>query len=212
MTGSVASLLSGTVTIESTQVSETGQCIVSMSSGESFTYHSSMKTWVRIADKSFTTSLFNSIVETNRISPRGLLSRLQVAAQKKVRMLPTEMLHLDARDQSAETLAHLENMMASAIALNSVGEFKEWLKAYVRKLSEDGNTLRLEELCHDLRGPIHKYDSRLTFKWTFTNVHCRVYPAQTSARQVQTGEWNTTILVSSLSRFACACSANALHS
>lgn len=177
MTGSVASLLSGTVTIESTQVSETGQCIASMSSGESFTYHSSMKTWVRIADKSFTTSLFNSIVEANRISPRGLLSRLQVAAQKKVRMLPTEMLHLDSRDQSAETLAHLENMMASAIALNSVGEFKEWLKAYVRKLSEDGNTLRLEELCHDLRGPIHK-----------------VYPAQTSARQAQSGEWNTTIL------------------
>ena len=157
ITCSVASLLLGTITIESAQVSETGQCIVSMSSGESFTYHSSMKTWVRIADKSFTTSLFNSIVEANRISPRGLLSRLQVAAQKKVRMLPTEMLHLDSRDQSAETLAHLENMMASAIALSSVGEFKEWLKAYVRKLSEDGNTLRLEELCHDLRGPIHKY-------------------------------------------------------
>jgi protein HIRA/HIR1 len=108
MTGSVASLLTGTVTIESTQVNDSGQCIISMSSGESFTYHPTMKTWARIADKSFTTSLFNSIVEANRISPRGLLSRLQVAAQKKIRMLPTEMLHLDSRDQSAETVAHLE--------------------------------------------------------------------------------------------------------
>mmetsp|Transcript_20358 Transcript_20358/g.44088 ORF Transcript_20358/g.44088 Transcript_20358/m.44088 type:complete len:123 (-) Transcript_20358:58-426(-) len=66
----------------------------------------------------------------------------------------SSLLVTDPTDQRLDTLAHVEAMMSSALALQSGPEFVSWLRRYVRAVAvQPSESARLEELCLDLAGP-----------------------------------------------------------
>ncbi|KAL8566416.1 hypothetical protein ACOMHN_011994 [Nucella lapillus] len=56
--------------------------------------------------------------------------------------------------QQMSTLSHLENQMATCLALRSASEYRFWLETYIRYLVQEGLEEKLRTVCDDLLGPI----------------------------------------------------------
>jgi len=159
---SLLPILSSDIQLKRAKLSEDGKPLITLSTFQSFLYHTGMQVWLRVADDRFTHSEFYSILQP--IETIGLLSELQTQA---VPSFPS--LHGIAADQRAvETISHLEHQLASAQALNSPKEYKFWLVNYVRKLTTDANESKLRELCSFLLGPPDKISDMKKSSWKST--------------------------------------------
>ncbi|ORX92019.1 WD40 repeat-like protein [Basidiobolus meristosporus CBS 931.73] len=132
--------------------------IITTSDGHGYTYHCGMEIWVRIADKWFLGSEFcgsgTIVTEENK----GVLSTLQRASLKNAdldegkEMINTLMSN-NYDVQKAITMAHLETFLESSILLKSPQEYRYWLVCYARRLADETEVAKIEELCKDLLGP-----------------------------------------------------------
>ncbi|XP_078158563.1 histone chaperone HIRA-like protein isoform X2 [Carex rostrata] len=155
---SLASLLStqeppkssGTVKVISAKLSASGWPLVQLVNYDAFLYNSGMKCWMRIVDNSFPASKFALSLDLSS-AKGGELARLQAGvARYNIRRNLWNRLALD---EVAQTRAHLESQLASAITLESPKEYHQCLVAYVRFLTKEADEGRLREVCESLMGP-----------------------------------------------------------
>jgi len=146
------------ITIRRTRITEEGLPIITLTTFQSFTYNESMKTWFCVADDRYIHSEYSSM-HVWQTESMGVLSELQSLAFQNIK--PTPLLSFSATPQvkTVETISHLENQLASAIALQSSKEYVHWLNVYVRRLSNDANESKLHEICSSLLGPPYKHSS-----------------------------------------------------
>ncbi|KAF9413406.1 HIR complex subunit [Podila epigama] len=162
---------SSSVSITSASVRQNGLPLLTTSAGQGYSYHEGMKSWVKIVDPWFSTSsffgsdpIFGTKTEDNALGVlgqrKGVLAQLQAAStmgrQEKDAAFAQDLLKVEDAVQSAVTISHLENQIASAQVLQSPSEYKQWLRCYVQKLADDGAVARVEELCKYLLGPVYK--------------------------------------------------------
>ena len=152
-----------TTSLIRTRISATGQPLLTIAVEDpvneskhlrSFTYHYDMECWVRLADDGYLPSDFETVLPPQM--PTGPLRRLQHASaqSRSTKGLVLAMLSdMTNSCQQSVTKSHLENQMASAVALQSVSEYQYWLRAYVRYLSTDEDETRVRDFFNDLIGP-----------------------------------------------------------
>lgn len=79
--------------------------------------------------------------------------------KKKRKTVPTGEEQEEVGDKEmfsvAVSLAHLEVRMKAAVSLDSPSEYRTFLLAYAKKLSEEGIKGKAEELCKELLGPVY---------------------------------------------------------
>ncbi|MGH0172462.1 UNVERIFIED_CONTAM: hypothetical protein FKN15_071509, partial [Acipenser sinensis] len=153
-------ILSGTdTTVSQSLLTQHGVPVVSLASGKSYCFNSSLGTWNLIADKQDSlvqcADYRNCFPSQEAMLSSGPLAIVQGhtlnAGRQASRLSSTPHLL-----QQGMTLAYLENQMASALALKSSPEYRHWLLIYARFLVNEGSQYRLQELCKDLLGPVHK--------------------------------------------------------
>ncbi|KAF9087927.1 HIR complex subunit [Mortierella sp. GBA35] len=163
-----ADAASSSVSITSATVRQNGLPLLTTSAGHGYTYHEGMKVWVKVVDPWFAKSSFftsdpsrDSFGDFGPFVPqrKGVLAQLQSAAMagrlEKDVSFAQELLAVDDTVQSAVTLTHLENQIASAQVLGSPAEFKQWLRCYAQRLADESSVARVEELCKYLLGPVY---------------------------------------------------------
>ena len=64
--------------------------------------------------------------------------------------------------EATVSVGHLENRLSTAKMLNSKDEYHTILLMYARKIAEEGMTLRVEELCRELLGPLFKISESMS--------------------------------------------------
>ncbi|KAK9693300.1 HIR complex subunit, variant 2 [Basidiobolus ranarum] len=148
----------GIVAITTATVRPQGIPIITTSDGHGYTYHCDMEMWVRIADKWFLGSEFCGSGAIVTEENKGVLSTLLRASLKNAdfdegkEMISTLMSkNYDA--QKAITMAHLETFLESSKILKSPQEYRYWLVCYARRLADETEEAKIEELCQDLLGP-----------------------------------------------------------
>jgi hypothetical protein len=53
---------------------------------------------------------------------------------------------LPSHEKNSQGIFYIEHQMASSRVVESLSEYKEWLKYYVRRLTSEGNEYKLNEL------------------------------------------------------------------
>ncbi|KAG0201883.1 HIR complex subunit [Mortierella sp. GBA30] len=200
------------VSITSATVRQNGLPLLTTSAGQGFTYHGSMKVWVKVVDPWFSTSSFfgtdpalGSSLSSSGFGRepfgkdlvpqrRGVLALLQAAAtggrQEKDAAFAQELLNVEQAVQSVVTLTHLENQLASAQVLGSPSEYKQWLRCYVQRLADEGSVARVEELCKYLLGPVYQGGEKSEWQATVLGFQKRellkeLLPVLSSNRSLQ---------------------------
>lgn len=139
------------------RLSAAGLPLAVLSDGTAHAYHAGMAAWMRVADASFPSSAFHSILR----APSGELGQLQSEAVGSAAARRTDMLASLAAPPAARggqatgaaSRAHLEANIAAALALQSAADYRRWLLTYARHLSAEADEPRLRELCSELLGP-----------------------------------------------------------
>eukprot|EP00742_Colponemidia_sp_Colp-10_P013504 GILJ01015253.1.p1 GENE.GILJ01015253.1~~GILJ01015253.1.p1 ORF type:complete len:964 (-),score=158.74 GILJ01015253.1:236-2866(-) len=151
---SMSGLLSADVTVDRARLGSGGRVIVSLSSNDSFVYDSDMCCWMRVAQG----GLVNQHICSEFVSRRGdgVLAALQSRTMPVSRTVTTVLHNSDGRTRDADTRAHLANQVVSALALQSLSEYRYWIRLYVRRLTADSDAERLRELCEEFIGPLLK--------------------------------------------------------
>jgi len=143
------------------EVNDQGAVTVITASGDAFVYDQSFGSWLRIADRRYQLSEFNSTMFDSWMAKQGPLLRIQLMASSPSLHLRTntniasQMLAMHDKDRITETLSHLENQIAASIAMGSASEYKRWMETYVRKLTQEAKVDKLTEICEQLLGPAH---------------------------------------------------------
>ncbi|MGH0145761.1 UNVERIFIED_CONTAM: hypothetical protein FKN15_034721 [Acipenser sinensis] len=131
-------ILSGTdTTVSQSLLTQHGVPVVSLASGKSYCFNSSLGTWNLIADKQDSlvqcADYRNCFPSQEAMLSSGPLAIVQGhtlnAGRQASRLSSTPHLL-----QQGMTLAYLENQMASALALKSSPEYRHWLLIYARFL------------------------------------------------------------------------------
>ncbi|ORZ17493.1 WD40-repeat-containing domain protein [Lobosporangium transversale] len=173
LTAHAADSPSSSVSISSATVRQNGLPLLTTSSGQGYTYHEMMRTWVKVVDPWFAISSFfgtdpmlggrdsfGDIAAPSVSQKKGILSQLQAAATggrlEKDVAFAQELLNVEDSVQGVVTLTHLENQMAAAQVLGSSTEYKQWLRCYVQRLADESSVARVEELCKFLLGPVYQ--------------------------------------------------------
>eukprot|EP00002_Diphylleia_rotans_P040338 TRINITY_DN9534_c0_g2_i3.p1 TRINITY_DN9534_c0_g2~~TRINITY_DN9534_c0_g2_i3.p1 ORF type:complete len:971 (+),score=166.75 TRINITY_DN9534_c0_g2_i3:387-2915(+) len=145
-------LLAGSGTIDRIFANADGVPVAITTSGIGFTYHTGMHVWMRVVDEQFLQSEYHP-----RVTPKGPssgpLSQLQSECLVKQPPHQQSAYVSDEQQKLHVTMSHLETMIASAIALKSSTEYKQWIMTYARYLCQTGSSARIVELCSDLLGP-----------------------------------------------------------
>ncbi|GBG66406.1 hypothetical protein CBR_g60059 [Chara braunii] len=146
-------------------LSRAGAPVIVLDNRHAYVFHMAMCCWIRVADKEFLGSEFMTSWVGNGLrwgggvgvgaDTVGEVGELQAGVasvglwSRNARMLGRL---LEREDSKQATRAHLETMLASALALQSPQEYKSCLLAYVRHLTREGDEGRLREVCEDLFG------------------------------------------------------------
>lgn len=128
-----------------------GEPILILSDGHVFVFSRDLCSWLRVADDNAPNSDYTRTLPAT--GPVGLLRSLQTARQFGSRPLPSLSGMGDLRRSAVESLAHLESLMESAIALGSASDYRYYLTNYASRIaaamSDDVENciIRLRELC-----------------------------------------------------------------
>lgn len=133
------------------RVTQHGEPILILSDGHVFVYSKDFASWLRVADDlSPNSDYMRTVPPTKKV---GLLRSLQGGAGVKPRAFPSLTGMGDLRRSAVESLAHLESLMESAIALGSAVDYRYYLTNYAARItaavSDDVENciVRLRELC-----------------------------------------------------------------
>jgi len=133
-------------------ISDAGQPVI-VTGTRAFSYHLSLRVWVRIADE--------TTISATISGGDGLLSKATNAVSQYSR--PSVLSIISA--PSGESIVGIETHLAAAQMLGSAGEYRYWLHAYVRRLTDDADITRLQELCGQLVGPPPSATSSSRSSW-----------------------------------------------
>ncbi len=113
--------------IVSVSILLSGMPVFTTSAEETFTYHAKLKTWMRVGDSQSVKFQLG----------KGITGSLIMMEQTYGNLL---------------SLTQIENFMACALQLESLKEYRYWLKVYARRLSDENSSGKIEELCYLLLG------------------------------------------------------------
>jgi TUP1-like enhancer of split len=133
------------------RVTDQGEPLLILSDSHAFFYSRDLCSWLRVADDAAPNSEYTrgSSSVPDRV---GLLRSLQASAASS-RRTPTLSGMGDLRRSAVETLAHLETLLESSVALSSPEDYRYYLTNYAAKLATaaeddvENSDLRLRELC-----------------------------------------------------------------
>jgi len=156
----------------------TGAPLVVLGNQHAHYYHQPLRAWLRVADDTFRASPYYSSLPDmsaaaaaafrsgggdggggggggggGALVPASDLAALQCGVVRAPEDVFGATLRAPPQLQLADGRAHLETLMASALAMGEPGQWRRWLRAYVEFLSRHGDEGRLVELSGDLLGP-----------------------------------------------------------
>lgn len=151
-------------------VTTKGIPIITLSNGDGYIYHAELCTWLKISEGwwAISSSFWDAsgLVGRNENGPGmlGLVERRttdEVTRQGKGKILGRVVKQALMKEgfeglETAVSIGHLENRLAAAKMLNSKEEYRTILLMYAQKIAEEGMTLRVEELCRELIGPMYR--------------------------------------------------------
>ncbi|PSC72094.1 HIRA isoform X1 [Micractinium conductrix] len=153
LTASLGPLLEDGQTVLDMRLSRQGVPLVTLSSGRAYAWSAALEGWACVADETFAASQF---VPFMNLPGQGEISTLQAEALRAAiprGQLPAQQIR-GAAQQALASRAHLEASLSTALALQSPQEYRRWLLAYARFLTEQGDAGRLEEVCAALLGSL----------------------------------------------------------
>ena len=134
--------------IDDVGLHENGIPIVTVNSGESYSYDSKMKCWICIADSHTPFSPFtsNSDIYKSELDDYSLRSikRRATDLHSSLNIVPS------SSQEKRETIEDLEIGMQSADSLKDEKEYLRYLKAYSRQISINNDFNRLNNICSTL--------------------------------------------------------------
>ncbi|GAB4859765.1 hypothetical protein Ancab_011243 [Ancistrocladus abbreviatus] len=139
----------GMIKVISAKLSHCGSPLVVLATRHAFLFDMSLMCWLRVADDRFPASNFASSWSLGS-SQSGELAALQVDVRKFSARKPG---WSRVTDDGMQTRAHLEDQLASALALKSPHEYRQCLLSYVRFLAREADESRLREVCESFLGP-----------------------------------------------------------
>ncbi|CAN6658192.1 protein Hir1p [Trichomonascus vanleenenianus] len=144
-------------------VTASGAVIVTLTSGQGFTYSADMLAWHRISedwwtvgsqywDTSTSTQVGGIVGLAERRTNQEIMSKGRGGYLQ--RMAKTRMLQEGYEGfETVVSIAHLENRLGAAVMLGSKHELRQFLVVYAKRLTEEGLVDRVDELCRELLGP-----------------------------------------------------------
>lgn len=144
------------VTISRASISDRGYPVISLSTEASYTFNANLGVWMQLSsteDPLQLNSDFKSCYNTHEVAKsHGTLATLQGQTSRFNRPVGRLFRSSSTRPQTA-TISHLENQIASTLALGSEKEYHFWFMTYVRYLAQEGIEGRLRDMCNELLGP-----------------------------------------------------------
>lgn len=142
--------------ISSARITDTGSVLLCLESGHSFLFQPAMQSWLCVAQDSFPLSQFASSWPP---SSSGTLAAAQAGLRQRrgdgslFASTVSSLVGRGREEEKEQTRGHLEDQVANSAALRSEVEYRQWLLAYVRHLTREGDEVRLREVCQELLGP-----------------------------------------------------------
>lgn len=158
-------------------INSEGTLIISLTNGDGYAYSQSMFTWQKVTeswwavgsqywDTSGSSARLDSSSNTDSQAPSvsaGVIPHLErrttneALIQGRGRFLQRVVKQVLNREgfegfETAVSIAHLENRMAAARALNARDEFKNYLLMYAKRIAIEGMKAKVEALLRDLMG------------------------------------------------------------
>ncbi|CCG83614.1 Protein hir-1 [Taphrina deformans PYCC 5710] len=167
---SIVDKIRRTSSVTQASITSKGVPIVTLSNGDGFIYHADMQTWLKVSEGwwAISSSYWDAsgLVSRNGLPP-GIIDLVErrtndeVMRQGKGRVFSRVVKQALMKEgfENLETIVsigHLENRLAAAKMLDSKDEYHTVVLMYAQKLAEEGMTLRVEELCRELIGPMTK--------------------------------------------------------
>lgn len=119
-----------------------GQPVVVLSNRHAYTWHTGLRSWLRVADDSFPTSAHHASLLP--FAAPSDLQRLQyeaaLGAPRHDVLAAT--LQQPAHVQKKQNRGHLEVNVAAALAMGLPAEWRRWMLTYVRFLSAEADEVR----------------------------------------------------------------------
>lgn len=125
-------------------LNKNNMAIITLSNGESYSYHPKMKVWICIADSQFimSTLLGKSLNDSDEYS----LPKLKEKAYEKL----TELKISTPTQNSRDTFGDLEKAIHASEELGNFNDFLTFAKQYSQLISKTSDSIRLMSLCENL--------------------------------------------------------------
>ncbi|ODQ67504.1 Hira-domain-containing protein [Nadsonia fulvescens var. elongata DSM 6958] len=172
-------------------VTGNGSPVFTLGNGQGFTYNCTMGTWHRISESWWAIgSQYWDVVagagsdmqlgrDYDRFGsrPYGVIGSVERKTDEAVmsingrgrvlqRMAKATLMKEGFEGlEGTVSIAHLENRLGAAIIIGSKEELRYFLKAYSRRIAEEGMLDRLEEVCQELLGPVFLSDDECSKTW-----------------------------------------------
>uniref|UniRef100_UPI00358E990C protein HIRA-like isoform X2 n=1 Tax=Myxine glutinosa TaxID=7769 RepID=UPI00358E990C len=156
---SLSPILTGSdVSVTRIVVTNQGMPLVTLNTGRSYSYSTSLAAWMQVCDPqnplTLVSDLQSNLLTQHALHCAGPLASLQSQGGSGGRQQASRLASFGPKLRGAATLIHLEGQVAAALSLHSPSEYRFWLLSYARYLAHEGLESRLRELCTELLGPV----------------------------------------------------------
>lgn len=116
-----------------------------LSNRHSYVWHGDMKSWIRVADDSYPTSVHSTLLPSRNASTLQQLQSFAAAApsgsgqRRAPQAVFDAALHQPAHVQFKQNRAHLESNIGAALVMQNPSEWRRWMVMYVRYLAAEGD-------------------------------------------------------------------------
>ena len=139
--------------VASVRISHTGKPLAELENHFVYLFSDDIKAWACVADSSFLHSDFSTVLAGNTNDERGELVSMQASAARSAMPSAVPSFLCGGDDlQRAETISHLETLMAASLLMGKEREHRYWLGMYARHLSRHEIAKSFRELCDTLAG------------------------------------------------------------
>ena len=160
--------------IRSADIRGNGVPMVCLSNGSAHIYDADMMCWQCISETWWAVGSDSWDMSRRGHGARGIVKQIESKVNEVYVELGRDKVEKEVLKCSiggadwevAVSIGHLETRMATAIALYSAAEYKQYLLAYARKLSDESVRGKAEELCRDFLGPVYYRAGDSSSKWT----------------------------------------------
>lgn len=151
----LTAIMSGADKIVSSTLTTEGVCLITVSSGKSYSFAAEVGCWMVVSDRDDRLQMCSDHHRCvpPKVHATGPLAAVQGGSRPNHQA--SRVFQADASMQQISTVSHLENQMAASLALKSASEYRFWLETYLRYLAQEGLEKQLRAVCDDLLGPVY---------------------------------------------------------